>query len=340
MPASYAGQLSRTHTEMKTVRKIFAHLLLAACAAAPFVSAHAGPEFPSRPIRLVISFPPGSTSDLLARRLGEQASKTLGQPVVVESRPGAQGVVAARAVLNAPNDGYTLYLGTNSSHAANVYMVKELGYDPVKDFTPITQFTSNPLLLVINAAMPVHSVPEFVRYAKDRPGKLSYGTGNSGGLVAAQMLKTQAGIDAVAVNYPGTAQAVTDLVAGRLDFMMVDPLVIRSMAQTGKVRVLALTSKQRLPSMPDVTPLAEVGLPAYDYASWGGLFGPAGLPPDVTRRLSQAFGNAVRDPGTIKYFSELGMIATSSTPEEFRAFVQGQVALWGRLTREAGLAAL
>ncbi|MBB3014087.1 Bug family tripartite tricarboxylate transporter substrate binding protein [Cupriavidus alkaliphilus] len=325
---------------MRIVRRAFVNWLLTACALLPCVSGQAAPEFPNRPIRLVISFPPGSTSDLLARRLGEQAGKALSQPVVVESRPGAQGVVAARAVLSAPRDGYTLFLGTNSSHAANVYMVKELGYDPLKDFTPITQFTINPLLLVVNAAMPVHNVKEFVRYAKERPGKLSYGTGNSGGLVAAQMLKSQAGIDAVAVNYPGTAQAMSDLVAGRLDFMMVDPVVIRSIAQTGKVRVLGLTSKQRLPSMPDVVPLAEGGLPDYDYASWGGLFAPAGLPPDVTRRLSQAFGNAVGDPGTVKYLSELGMIATSSTPEEFRVFVQGQIAFWGRLTKEAGLAAL
>lgn len=322
------------------MRKLLAKCLLAVSAVLPLASTHAGPEYPNRPIRLLISFPPGSTSDLLARRLGEQASKTLGQPVVVESRPGAQGVVAARAVLNAPKDGYTLFLGTNSSHAANVYMVKDLGYDPVKDFTPITQFTTNPLLLVVNATMPVHTVPEFVRYARERPGKLSYGTGNSGGLVAAQMLKTQAGIDAVAVNYPGTAQALTDLVAGRLDFMMVDPLVIRSMAQTGKVRILGLTSKQRLPSMPDVVPLAEAGLPGYDYASWGGLFGPPGMPADVTRRLNQTFSNAVRDPATVKYFAELGMIATDSTPDAFQSFVKSQVALWGRLTKEAGLSAL
>lgn len=306
----------------------------------PFAHAMAQDNFPSRPIRLVISFPPGSTSDLLARRLGEQASKTLGQPVVVESRPGGQGVVAARTVMRAPRDGYTLFLGTNSSHAANVYLVKDLGYDPVKDFTPITQFTFNPLLLAINAQLPVSTLQEFVRYAKARPGKLSYGTGNSGGLVAAQMLKSQTGIDAVSVSYPGTAQAMTDLVAGRIDFMMIDPLVIRSMAQSGKVRILGLTSKQRLSSMPDVVPLAEAGLPGYDYASWGGLFGPAGLPEAVNRRLNDAFTRAVNDPATVQYFADLGMIATSSTPDAFRQFVRNQITFWGRLTREAGLTAL
>lgn len=315
-------------------------LLLAASAILPFADAIAQADFPNHLIKLVISFPPGSTSDLLARRLGEHVSKTLGQPVVVESKPGAQGVIAARAVANAPKDGYTLFLGTNSSHAANVYLIKELGYDPVRDFTPITQFTTNPLLLVVNAQLPVHTLQEFVKYAKERPGKLSYGTGNSGGLVAAQLLKAQTGIDAVGVSYPGTAQATTDLVAGRLDFMMIDPLVIRSFVQAGKVRVLGLTSKQRLSSMPEVVPLEEAGLQDYNYASWGGLFGPAGMPPEVTRRLSQAFTKAVADPATEHYFAELGMIATSSSPEAFQAFVQDQIKLWGRLTKEAGLTPL
>jgi len=318
-------------------------LLLAAAATAaalPFADVLAQADFPSRPIKLVISFPPGSTSDLLARRLGEQAGKALGQPVVVESKPGAQGVVAARAVLNSPKDGYTLFLGTNSSHAANVYLIKDLGYDPVRDFTPITQFTTNPLLLVVNAQLPVKTVQEFVNYAKERPGKLSYGTGNSGGLVAAQLLKAQTGIEAVGVSYPGTAQATTDLIAGRLDFMMIDPLVIRSFVQSGQVRMLGLTSKQKLSSMPEVMPLAEAGLAGYNYSSWSGLFGPAGMPPEVTRRLSQAFTKAVTDPATEKFLADLGMITTSSSPESFQAFVQEQIKLWGRLTKEAGLTPL
>jgi tripartite-type tricarboxylate transporter receptor subunit TctC len=321
---------------MKIQRRV---LVVAAVAALSMAgSALAQTDFPNRPIKLVISFPPGSTSDLLARRLGEHASKTLGQPVVVESKPGGQGVVAARAVLNAPKDGYTLFLGTNSSHAANVYLIKDLGYDPVKDFTPITQFTTNPLLLVVNAQLPVNTVQEFVKYAKERPGKLSYGTGNSGGMVSAQLLKSQAGIEAVGVNYPGTAQATTDLVAGRLDFMMIDPLVIRPFLQSGKARVLGLTSKERLGSMPDAVPLAELGLPDYNYASWAGLFGPAGMPPEVVRRLGQAFTKAVTDPVIVSYLSDMGIIASSSSSDAFHAFVQDQIKLWGRLSKEAGLA--
>ncbi len=287
----------------------------------------------------MIAFAPGSTSDLLARRLGEHVARTLGQPVVSESRPGGQGVVAARTVINAPKDGYTLLLGTNSSHAANVHLIKDLGYDPLKDFTPITQFTSNPLLLVVSAQTNVRTLSEFIDFARQRPGRLNFGTGNTGGSVATQMLKSLTGIDAVAVNYPGTAQAAQDLAAGRLDFMMIDPLVIRPLVQSGKARVLGITPRERLPSAPEVAPLAELGLPQFDYTSWGGLFGPAGLSPEVTARLTDAFTAAVRDPATVAYFDSLGMISNATHGEAFKAFVADQIELWRRLVRETGLSA-
>lgn len=258
---------------------------------------------------------------------------------MVESKPGGQGVVAARTVMTAPKDGYTLFLGTNSSHAANVHLIKDLGYDPVKDFTLITQFTMNPLLLVVNAELPVRTVQEFVRYARERPSKLNYGTGNTGGMVASQMLKSSAGIDAVGVNYPGTAQATNDLVAGRLHFMMIDPLVIRPFAQSGKVRILGITSKERLASLPDVAPLSELGLPGFDYASWAGLFGPAGLPAEVSQKLTDAFAGAVKDPATVSHLAGQGMIATATHGDAFRSFVRDQIQLWGRLVKETGLSA-
>lgn len=312
-------------------------MLLATTAAVAFPFARAEQPFPSKPIRLILPFPAGSTSDLIARRLGEHVTKSLGQAVVVESKPGGQGVIAARTVLSSPKDGYTLLYGTNSSHAANVFMIKDLGYDPVRDFTPITQFSTNPLLLVVNSKLPVNTVQEFIKYAKERPGKLSYGTGNAGGLVAAQLLKSQAGVDAVGVNYQGIGQAATDLIAGRLDFMLIDPLVVRAFVQAKKIRMLGVTSKERLPSLPDVPPLAESGLANFNYVSWGGLFGPAGLQPEITRKLNQAFMPAVLDPSTQSYFGELGMMGTGSTPDVFKAFVQDQVKLWGQLAKDAGL---
>ena len=311
--------------------------LVLAAGAALCLPARGDDIFPSQPIKLIISFPAGSTSDLLARYLGDRLAKSLGQPVIVESKTGAQGVLAARHVAKSPKDGHTLFLGTNSTHAANLYLMKNLGYDPLKDFTPITQCVTNPLLLVVRADLPARSVAQLVLHAKSHPGKLSYGTGNTGSLVAAQLFKSQAGIEAVGVGYPGVAQACTDLVGGRLDFMLVDPLVARPFADSGKLRILGITSAQRLPSLPDVAPLAELGLPHYHYVSWAGFFGPAGLPEAVTQRLNQALVAILATPATQKYLSDLGILGAHSSPDEFRQFVQQQIALWARLSRDSGL---
>jgi tripartite-type tricarboxylate transporter receptor subunit TctC len=319
---------------MQIVRRNF---IVAASALLCFgCRARAEEDFPTKPIKIIAPFAPGS-SDVVARRLGEHVSKTLGQSVVVETRPGGQGTVASRAIAAAKNDGYTLLLGTNSTHAASVHLFKKLGYDPVKDFTPIMRFSINPLVLVVKAEMPVRTVQEFINYARERPGKLNYGAGNSGSLVAAQMLKTQAGIEAVGVSYPGNAQAVTDFVAGRLDFMVTDPMIVKEFVRTGKLRILGLTSKQRLPTLPGLAPLAESGLPHYEYASWIGLFGPAGMPANVTRRLHGAFAKALAEPDIEKFLANIGMIAAAANPAEFGAYVQDQITLWGHLTRDAGL---
>jgi len=313
------------------------NLIIASCAFLCFGgAAFAQDDFPNKPIKIIAPFAPGS-SDMIARRLGEYAGKTLGQPIVVETRPGGQGTVASRVIVKSKGDGYTLLLGTNSTHAASVHLFKELGYDPIKDFTPIIRFTVNPLMLVVRADMPVRTVPEFIQYAKQRSGKLNYGTGNSGSLVAAQMLKIQAGIDAVGVNYPGNAQAVNDFVAGRLDFMVTDPLIVKSFVQAGKLRILGLTSKQRLSTFADVVPLAEAGLPQFEYASWIGLFGPADMPVEVTRKLHDAFAKALVERDNVRFLADIGMIAAGTSPAEFGAYVQDQINFWGRLTKDAGL---
>jgi tripartite-type tricarboxylate transporter receptor subunit TctC len=296
-------------------------------------------DFPEKPIRLILPFPPGSTSDILARYICEKVSKVLGQPVIVESKPGAQGAIAARQVAKSAADGYTIFFGTNSTHAANVYLINKLGYDPLKDFTPITQCATNPLVLVVNTSLPVRSVHEFVTYAKERKGQLSYGSGNTGSLVAAHLFNTAAGIDAVGVNYPGVAQACSDLVGGRLEFMLVDPPVVRPFIEAGKLKVLGITTKQRLASLPDVAPLAELGLPNFSYASWAGFFAPANIPTQVLQKLHAAFDKVLREPETAQYMSSLGIILERSTPDDFAAFVKNQVHLWGQLVRSSGLQA-
>lgn len=298
--------------------------------------AFAQESYPSRPIKIVTPFPPGS-SDVIARRLGEFASKRLGQPIVVETRPGGQGTVATRAIAKAAPDGYTLLLGTNSTHSAAVHMFKDPGYDPIRDFAPITRFTINPLLLVVHGEMPARSVAEFIQFAKSRPGKLSYATGNSGSLVAAQLLKAQTGIEAVAVNYPGNAKAVPDFVSGRIDFMVTDPMIVKSFAEEGKLRILGITSREKLTTFPKVQPLAEQGLPDFEYASWIGLFAPAGVPPAIIQSLHQAFSAALAEPEIGRFLAGIGMIASGNTPEAFAAYVKEQVKVWGELTRIAGI---
>jgi tripartite-type tricarboxylate transporter receptor subunit TctC len=314
-------------------------LLATAAAAGPWAHATAQGGFPARPIRILTITPPGAASDILARLVGEHVSKALGQAVVVDNRPGANGVVAARAVAKSPGDGYTLLLGGASTHAAPLYLLKDLGYDPVKDFTPVTQLTTNPLVLVVSSDMPARTLGEFLQYARARPGGLSYGTGNSGGLVAAQLLKTLGGLDVVGVNYGGTAQAATDLVAGRLQFMITDPVVVKGFVQSGRLRALGITSGHKLPIFPDAAPIA-LALPGYDYASWIGVFGPAGIPPDTTRLLQRAFDAAVADPAVQRLLTDMGMVPVGAAQERFPSFVREQIAIWARLSKDAGLTPL
>ena len=319
---------------MAVTRRAFTQ---AAVLLAPFSVTWADGSYPSRPIRVIAPFSAGAATDTLLRRLSSSVGKLLGQPMVIENKPGAQGAIAARLAAVASNDGYTLMMGGNSSHAANVHTMKDPGYDPIKDFTPIIRLTINPQILVVNADLPVRTLQDFIKYARERPGKLSYGIGNAGSLVAAQLLKTQAGIEAVGVNYPGVMQATTDLLAGRLDFIMNDPVVAAPFIQTGKLRVLGVTSAQRLAALPDVAALAELGLRDYDYASWSAVFGPAGLSSEVVKTIHQAFSKVMSDPMIQKFVEDAGIIPSTSTPEELRTFVQDQIRSWGRWAKEAGL---
>ena len=320
---------------MKVTRRT---LLVASAPLLGWGGAVAQGAYPNRPIKVVAPFTAGAAADTLLRRVTESAAKLLGQPMVVENKPGAQAAIAARLVARAAPDGYTLMMGGNSSHAANVHTLKNPGYDPIADFTPIAQLSLNPLMLVVPASLPVRTVKEFIQYARDRPGKLSYATGNSGMLVAAKLLTTQAGIDALAVNYPGAAPATTDLLGGRIDFIMNDPVVAAPFVKRGQLRVLGVTSRQRIALFPDAAPLAEQGLPDYEYASWSAMFAPAGLPADILRKLHQVFVQVMADPGMQAFATSAGIIPQTSSPEQLRAYVQEQIGLWGRWTRVAGLA--
>ncbi|ARP91818.1 hypothetical protein CAL14_17260 [Bordetella genomosp. 9] len=299
-------------------------------------SAQAGDDFPSRPIRMVVPFPAGSATDVMARYMGERVGRLLGQTFIVENKGGAQGSIAAADVSRAKPDGYTLLVGTNTTQSANVHLFKTLPYDPSRDFAAITQFSTNPLVLVVRHDLPVTDVRSFLDYAKARPGQLNYGVGNSGSLVAAQMLKEQAGIDAVDVPYAGTPQAMNDMLAGRLDFMITDISVTRSHIEAGKLRALGVTPRQPSAVLPGVPPLAQAGLPGYEFVAWGGLFAPAGTDPAIIDKLNRAFVQVLSNQETAAYFGQYGLQPTPRTPADFSRYVADQTVLWGKLLAAAG----
>lgn len=321
--------------------KIKSVLALAVCLMAPLihpVAASANSAYPERPVRLVVPFPPGSTTDAMARYLAEQAAPILGQSLVVANKAGAQGAIAASEVARATADGYTLLVGTNSTQAANLYLSDSLPYDPRKDFAAITQFTVNPLVLVVRADLPVNDLSEFLEYARERPGELNYGVGNTGSLVSAQLLNRMAELEAVAVNYPGSPQAITDLLGGRLHYMVTDVSVVRSHVEAGTLKALGVTTVQPVPALPGVPTIAEAGLKEYEFSSaWGGLFAPAGTSSEILEKLNKAFVTALNSPQSKAFFDKQGQIVAPRTVPDFDRYVQEEHTTWKALIEQADI---
>ena len=268
----------------------------ARCAAQPY---------PSKPIRIVVPFGPGSATDTIARMLGESAGKILGTTFVIDNKPGANGLLAAREVVNAPKDGYTIMVSSNSAHAANKYLYKDLGYDPVKDFAPITGLTTNPHVFVVRSSLPVKSMKELIQYGKDNPGKLNMGAGNTGSLANASSMRAMAGFTAVDVQYKSPPAAVVDLLGGPLDFLSVDYFIVNDHIKTGTLRPLAVTSKTRLKALPDIPTVAET-IPGYELNGWVAAFAPAGTPPDAIAKLNKAFAERDHSPEFQRVHAEAG----------------------------------
>ncbi|NGM86051.1 tripartite tricarboxylate transporter substrate binding protein [Parapusillimonas sp. SGNA-6] len=307
-----------------------------ACAA--LASAPATAAYPEKPINLIVPFPAGSGTDAVGRIFAEEISKQLGQPVVVENKPGANATIAASYVAKAAPDGYTLFVTTNTSHSAAPWLMKNVPYDPVKDFTPIARGGNLPFLLVTNPTRPYKTVPELIAYAKANPGKVSYASGNSTGIVAGATLGHAAGIDILHVPYKGTPQALTDLVGGQVDFMFTDFTSGMPFVKSGRLHAMAVSTAERSSLVPDLPAMREVGVENFDINSWNGYFGPAGLPPDIVKTLNQVINKIVNDPATKARLAALGFDAFSGTPEEFARFVQDQYALWGKLIKDANIA--
>ena len=321
------------------MRHYRALLLAACCALLPWVGADAQP-FPTKPLTLVVPFAPGSGTDTVSRLIGQHLGTALGQPVVIENKAGANGVLAAQHVARSAPDGYTLLAATNTTHSANPGgMVKNVPYDAVKDFAPVARAGNYIFALVVNPDVPAKTLPELIAHAKANPGKLTIASGNGTGIVAAETLKRAAGIDILHVPYKSTPPALNDILGGRISTMFIDLTTGLSHINAGSIRPLAVTTLERTRLLPDLPSLNEAAVKNYDITSWCGFFAPASTPKEVVDRLNAELRKVIEGEEVKKRLGEAGFDAFSSTPEELGRFVQEQVVLWTRLIKESGIEA-
>ncbi|VTU33890.1 Argininosuccinate lyase [Variovorax sp. PBL-H6] len=294
--------------------------------------------YPGHPVTMVVPYPAGGSADILARTLGQKLAERLGQPVVIDNRAGAGTAIGAKHVAGAPADGYTLLMGTVSSQAINPAMNK-VGYDPVKDFTPVAPLASIPFVLVAHPSFPGKSVADVIAQAKARPGELSYasaGLGTSNHL-AGELLASAAGIRLLHVPYKGSAPALNDVVAGHLPLMFDLQATALPYVQSGKLKALALTGRARSALLPDVPTAIESGLPGYEVSAWFGVFAPAGLPAPVLERLNSDINAVLKAPEMQKRLQELGAEPEQGSAEAFAKFTRDEAAKWSAVVKKAGL---
>ena len=294
-------------------------------------------EFPDRPIKLIVPYTPGGPADLFGRFIAVKLGQTWGQQVVVENRPGAGLSVGAELVARAAPDGYTLGVGSGSPLAAVPALRKNPPYNPVADFTPITDIGRYTVFLYVNASVPANTFQEFVAYVKANPGKLAYGTGNASGIVAFAQMNTMLGLDMLHVPYKSAPPAVLDLVGNRVQVMMDPPTAALAFVKEGKLRALATTLRSRSPLLPDVPTIYEAGLPQFTISNWMGFVGPANLPRDIVERINREFAAALKRPEVLAALERQAFIANPSSPEQFAAFIKEQMESYGRLLRAAGV---
>ena len=309
--------------------RLLAILLLFASAA------HA--QFPSKPIRVLVPFGAGSSTDTVIRIIAQPLGQALGQPVVVENKPGADGAISAVEVAKAPADGHTLLFATNSPLSATPHLKKKIPYDPIADFTPITFVGNYTFFAVVNPSVPAKTLAELVAYAQANPDKLNYGTGNTSAIVMTATFASLTKTRMVHVPYKSEPPAVTDLVSGNVQFMFSSYTTIAPHIQSGRLRVLATTLPERSPLIPDAPTLVEAGLPKLPIASWAGLLGPAKLPKDITDRLNREVNAILKRPETLEALNKQAFAARGSTAEEFAAYTKDQLEIWGKAIRDAGI---
>jgi tripartite-type tricarboxylate transporter receptor subunit TctC len=315
--------------------------VLALALALSAVETAAAQDYPSRPVSFIVPFAPGGVTSLFARVLGAKLEQRLGKPFVVENRPGAGGVTAAAAVAHAPPDGYTIMMASSTVLAVNVTMRKQLPYDPRKDLTPIALLARVPFVLVVNPSLPIKSVADLVKLAREKPGQIAFGTPGPGTFhhLNAEMFKSIFGLDLVHVPYKGSAPALNDLIGGHIQMMFCDVPPAMSLIQSGQIRALGVTTKERVPAVADIPPLAEVGVPGYDTASWHTVTTTGNVPKPIVDKLSGEIREIMSDPSVTGALVKDGAIPQiSPAPEDMKRFVESEIVRWGKVIEQAGLA--
>ena len=308
---------------------------LCALAWAPHVAAQA--EYPARPIRLIMPAAPGGGGDFTARLVGQKLGESLGQTVIVDNRPGADGNVGARIVATSLADGHTLLMST-TSFPINPSLYSKLPFDTVKDFAPIVLLASAPLLLVVNPSLEAKSVSDLIALAKSKPGQLNYGAGNANTAhLAAELFKKMAGVSIVGVPYKGGGPVIIDLIGGRVHMYFATIPAALSHIQAGKLRGIAVTTAKRVNLMPDVPTVAESGLPGFEVIGWFALFAPAATPKPIIARLHKEVSAVLRTPETQQRFASQGLVPGGGTPEELGKFLRTELVKWGALIKELGI---
>jgi tripartite-type tricarboxylate transporter receptor subunit TctC len=312
-------------------------VILAAASAVLFSPALRADDYPSKPITIVAVFGAGSASDTICRIIADKLGPALGKPVIVEDRPGADGAVAALYVHHQPADGYTLLMGTNSPLSADPFIHKDLNYDPIKDFVPITRVGSFTLMLVVDPTLPIHSVKELVAYAKANPGKLSFASGNTAGIVGGYTLAKWGEISMLHVPYKTTGPALTDIISGRVSMMFADFTSAMPLVKAGKLRPLAISRIHRSSLYPELPTMDEAGVKGFNLDAWAGLVAATGTPPEIAKKLNTELRKVIDDPDVQAKFKNVGFEGFSSTPKELGDYMKAQVALWGKMVEDAGI---
>jgi tripartite-type tricarboxylate transporter receptor subunit TctC len=320
----------------RTRKNHFIGGMLACALASPALAQQAAAQgYPNRPVTIVLPFGPGSGTDLAGRFLAQRLSESLGRPVPIENKPGANGSIAATHVANARPDGHTLFIGTNSTHGANPALQKEMTYDPIRNFAPITRIAVFSSIIVVNPKVPVTTLQQLIAYGREN--ELTLATGNASGVVMGETLARAVGWKVLRVPYKSNPQAMQDLVAGRVSMMFSDIASSLGQINAGALRPVAITSRARSSLMPNVPTVEESGVPDYDLSGWIGLFAPAGTPAPIIDRLNAEVSRILREPDVRAKLGEIGAEALPMPAAEFGGWVQAEVTKWTKLVREAGI---